>query len=269
MRRTRLALTGALTLTAALATGCGEKQTDDPLAAYITRANAVQARSAAPFAAANATFAAFAKGTLDGPKATLELRQAEAAIAAGQERLEALTPPPVARRLHALLLRTYELNGLLAAEIRQLATYVPRAQIVFGLLDRISRRLARSLRRADTPEGQVRALERYVESLGRMQGALRRLRPPPVLIADRETQLIRVTRARSVAGRLSRAIARRDAVTVARLIVRFREGGRTPPGRAGLRTGAIAAYRQRIVAIDLAAAAARTEQGRLARATST
>jgi hypothetical protein len=100
-----------------------------------------------------------------------------------------------------------------------------------------------------------------------MRGVLERLQPPPVLVADRETQLLRLASARPTAVRLARAIERRDSPTVSRLIVRFRNGGGTPPGRAGLRAGAITAYRQRIAQIDRVAADARLELARLSRGT--
>lgn len=263
MRRAVLAGTVLAGLTVA---GCGGTQAKpDPVRAYIVRANAVQARSAPRFAAANRTFAQFAKGTLSGPAAARRLREAELDIEAARQDLAALHPPPAARRLHALLLRTYQLNVLMAAETREMAAYVPRAQLAFRLLDRVSRRLADALRRAQTPEGQVRALHRYVKALDRMRRVLNHLQPPPVLVADRDTQVLRLARARPVADALAAAIERRDADAVSRLIVRFRDGGGNPPGRAGLRKGAIVAYQQRIAEIDQAAADARKELSRLAR----
>jgi hypothetical protein len=258
-------LAGSLLLAVLAAAGCGDERRPDPVATYIERANAVQARSATRFTAANQTFEQFAKGKLGGPQATRRLREAELDIETARQRLAALRPPPAARRLHALLLRTYEMNVLLAAETRQMAAYVPRAQLAFRLLDRISRRLSSALRRARTPAGQVRALKSYVKALDRMRGVLQRLDPPPVLEADRNTQLRRLASVQPVARQLARAIERRDADAVSRLIVRFREGGGTPPGRAGLRKGAIVAYQQRIARIDQAAADARTELARLAR----
>lgn len=259
----RAAALGCITLLAL--TGCGGGDSDkDRVTDYLKEANAVTERHNARFAAANETFKKFADGDLKGRKAGKELRRAELDIATVQSELAALHPPARARHLHELLLRAYELNVLMAAETRQMAGYVPRAQEALRRLSPIQKRLRKGLQ-ASGASSQVAALRRYAASLKGVTDRLAELEVPPTLASDRETQLRVLGRARSLGLQLARAIEREDAPTVRRLLRRFTSGGDPQPELAGLATGSIEAYRQRLVTIDRAAADARAERARLAR----
>lgn len=246
--------------------GCGGGDPDqEAVEDYLNAANDVAQQSTERFAAANDSFQKFAKGDLKGKKAGKELRRAELDIANVQQQVAALEPPPKARKLHDLLLRSYELNILMAAEQRQMAGYVPRAQEALKRLQGIQKRLRRGLKGATEPSRQTGALRRYGRELQTVRDRLRELEVPPALAADRETQLRVLGRARSLGLQLARAIQREDAPAVRRLLARFTEGGDPQPELAKLSKGSIEAYRQRLVAIDRASAAARAERARLAR----
>ncbi|MCW2999093.1 MAG: hypothetical protein JWN65_2642 [Solirubrobacterales bacterium] len=255
----------AAAVLATLVAGCGSKSAPDPIDAYVVAANAVQSTAAPRFAAANDAYRQFAKGTLKGTKAAFALRQAELQIEAARQRLAQLHPPPAARRLHALLLRTYELNVLLAAETRQMAAYTPRAQLELRRVDAIRKALQRKLSSAGGPGQQVSALRSYAAAIARAQDRLSRANPPPVLVAGREAQLQLLGRSRPAALALARAIERRDSPAVSRLMVRFKASGTPIRGTAALTRGALAAYRQRVTEIDRSGSRAQTELARLLR----
>lgn len=254
----------AVTVAAAavLLPGCGGTSDTDRLTAFIDDANAIQQRAAPRFTAADDAYRRFAEGKLRGRAAELELRRAELDVEAARQELAALSPPPQARRLRTLLLRSYELNVLLAAETRQMAVYLPRAQDALEDLAGVRRRLRRSLR-STVPARQVSALRAYATSLRAVRDRIDRLTAPPTMVADQETQLRVLGRARSLAQRLAAAIEREDAEEVVALLDRFRDGGDPRPDLADLGDGAIRAYGQRLRELDRAAQAVRSERARL------
>lgn len=255
----------AAAVLATFVAGCGSGSAPDPIKTYVEAANTVQAAAAPRFASANDAYRQFAKGTLKGTRAAFELRQAELQIEAARQRLAQLRPPPAARRLHALLLRTYQLNVLLAAETRQTAAYTPRAQLELRRVNAIRKALQRRLRSAAGPDQQVRALRTYAAAIGRARERLSRANPPPVLTAGREAQLQLLRRSRPAALALARAIERRDSPAVSRLMGRFQASGAPIRGTSALTRGSVAAYRQRVAQIDRSASRAQTELARLLR----
>jgi hypothetical protein len=265
--RGRRAIAGAAALAAlAAATGCGGSSKPDPLRTYVDRVNAIARRAAPQFAHANQAYKQFAAGRLRGRRAAFDLREAELAIADAQHGVAAIPAPPAARRLRARLLRMYQLNVLMAADTRQMAVYQDQSRELLSRLAPLRARLRHELAAASGPDGQVSALRRYAGAISRIAGELRRLHPPPVLDASAQTQQMLLDRSGPLARRLADAIARRDPVAVRDLTRSFRRTGLSTPERQGLQRASIAAYRQRLVAIDRAAADAQAELLRAARA---
>ena len=262
-----LAGTAALAAGAGLATGCGggDAAQDDRarVEGYVERANVVQRRAQPRIDAANATYEAWAKRTLKGAEAELALRQAELDLAGVEQELAALRPPEPARELHRRLLRTYELRIGLAAETRAMAGYVPRAERALAGLNRVRTRLRDRLRDARTAPQQVAALTAYGARLAAVQARLERLEVPPVLTPTHRSQVARLRETRALATRLARAIARKDAARVAKLLRVFRQAGGPDPVGDRLAEGAIAAYQQRVARVGLATGAVQREQARL------
>lgn len=254
-------------LTLSVVAGCGDDEDPrvQPVRDYIESANRVQARATPRFTEANEAFKKFAEGDLKGRKAGRDLRTAELQIASARQEVAALRPPAEARRLHDLLLRTYDLNVLLAAETRQMAGFVPRATEALARLRGVQRRLRRGLRVSGGASKQVRALRAYAADLQGVRDRLNELEAPATMVADRDTQVRVLGEARQTALRLARAIEREDAPAVERLLGEFGASDDPQPELAGLTKSQIAAYRQRIVTLNRAGAAVRAERARLAR----
>lgn len=261
---TRLRGIAAVAATAVLA-GCGGSSDPDPVDRYVDAVNAVQRGAAPQFEAANTAYQQFAKGKLRGRAAATRLRQAELDIEAARQRLAAVHPPAQARHLHELVLRTFELNVLMAADTRQMAIYQSQSQAALAPLTGLRKQLRRKLGSAAGPDGQIRALRSYAAAVERIQHRMNRLHPPAILDSTRQTQLTLLGRAGPLARRLAAAIERRDAPAVTRLIRSFRAAGVSPQESRGLLRGSILAYRQRLEAIDRTGAQARAELARLVR----
>jgi hypothetical protein len=246
-------------------TACGSSSAPDPLTGYVDTLNAVQRRAAPRFQSANATYKKVAKGQLGGRSAAFALRRAELDIEGARQRIEAVRAPPEATRLRRLLLRAYALNVLMAADTRQMAVYSAQSKRLLAPLGALRKRLRSRLAQAAGPAGQIRALRSYALAVRRIRLRLDRLNPPPLLASTREAQQALLQRAGPLASQLADAIGRRDPQAVARLTVRFRSSGVSPRQTRGLLRGSILAYRERLVQLDRAGAAAQTELARLLR----
>ena len=183
----------------------GDRAADD---AYVREANAVQRRPAPLLQSVNATYRTYSKGDLEGTKAGIELLRAESDLAGVEREVRALRPPPPARRLHELVVRTYAANVALARESRLQAAYVPRAERALRALDGLRVRLRERLGSSTDPQRQTAALREYARRLGQVRARLDRLEPSPVLTPTHDAQLRRLGRARSLA--LERARLDRD-----------------------------------------------------------
>ncbi|MBA2349945.1 MAG: hypothetical protein H0V81_16835 [Solirubrobacterales bacterium] len=262
-QRARFALLG---LVAGLLVGCGGTSDLDRVRGYFEDVDAVY-RSADPqFRAADDTFRKFAGGGLKGKVAEFELRRAELDIEQVRQQVAALVPPVQAGRLHELVIRAYELNVLMAAETRQLAAFVPRADSIVKRVDKARRKLRKELGAAGGLERQSRALRTYARRVTRLRSELAALQAPPALAAARRTQLDVMSSTRKLTLQLVRAIGRQDKPTIERLLNRFASAGDPNPDRARWQKGGIAAYRQRIVDIDRAAADVTAERARVIQA---
>ena len=246
----------------AAATGCGGDDERDRVEQYIERANTIQREAAGSVAAANDAYAKFANSELSAVRADIDLTTAANDIRATRERLAELQPPSVAQALHRRLLEVYELNAEFAEESTTLARYLPAARAALRPLEGIGRRLRSRLEKAKTPAAQTDALDKYVRGTYGQYAVLRRLDPPPVLVASHRAQLQRLFDTARLAEALRAATRARNSRQVARLLVRFRRANRQArPAR--LNRDAVRAYNERYRSIDVAVAAMQREQTRL------
>ncbi|MEX2196159.1 MAG: hypothetical protein WD844_12815 [Thermoleophilaceae bacterium] len=260
MRHTALLLSATACML--LASGCSDSR-EDEIEGYVERANAIQEGATPELGRANEAYARFADGELPSERAPVDLAAAESSIRATRAELAEIEPPSDARTLHVHLLRFFDLSIELSHETTRLARYLPAAEAALQELAPASRRLARDLRSASGPAGQERGLARYRRPLERALSRLRRLEPPPVLVASHRAQVRRLRSLRSLAIRLGRAIRERDAREVARLLLRFRrrqgEAGQAP----GLDARSRRAYQERHRTTEREAVAVRREQARI------
>lgn len=263
MLRASALLAACAALVLALA-GCGDDGGRDAVERYIGEANAVQARFAPDLERANATYADFAEGELDATVADRRLDAAERALRDAGARLERLQPPREAAGMHDRLLRLYAANADFASETTRLGRYLPQARAILRPIDGIGERLRSRLRRAAGPDAQSTALGRYASGVYGQFSRLRRLDPPPVLLATHRAQLARLYESNRLARGLQRATRRRDEKRVARLLLRFRRVTRDA-GRAALTRTAVRAYNERYRKVIATATALQREQQRLER----
>jgi hypothetical protein len=241
--------------------GCGNEERDR-VERYIARANAVQQRFAPQFQHANEAYARFSEGELGAMRADLDLTAAENALREARTQLAAVEPPPRAAALHRSLLRVFELNAEFAGESTALARYLPAARKELRRVGAIGDRLRARLGAAEAPAAQAEALGRYARAIERRYDALYALGPPPILVATHRAQLLRLSALSRLARQLRSASQARDSQRVARLLLEFRAVSRRAD-RGRLTRRAVREYSARYRAINRAAAAMRSEQGRL------
>jgi hypothetical protein len=250
-------------LTALTVTACGGDSPRDRVDAYLREATELQRASATQFDRANEAYVAFAKDELAPEHAIERVEQAEDVIADARGRIAGLEPPAEAAGLHDDLLRIYDMNIRFARETVMLARYVPAAEDVLEPLGPVNRRLQASLRRSDGPQEQARALGRFAEGLGGVVTGLRGLDVPPVLAPPHRAQVARLTRTRSLAGRLRRALLDQDSKQVAQLLVAFRRSVGRREQRRSLAARAIGAYNDRYRKLTESYQDLRREEARL------
>jgi hypothetical protein len=178
-------------------------------------------------------------------------------------KLAALRPPADAQPLHHKLLHVYDLEAGLAHETTLLADYLPAAAAAVQPLPAAQKRLRSQLKAGSGAAGQARALTQYSTTLGSVAARLRALHPPPLLVASRDGQVKRLSRARSLAIQLRDATRAGDAQRIARILLRFRRLGASGGAGSGIPGGALRTYSGRLRAIVAAEGDVGREQHRL------
>lgn len=244
------------------AAGCGGKDGDRrAVDDYIRAIASVQADAAPSLAKANATYGAFLRGKLSGAARKRRLGQAERSIRTARSNLAAIQAPAAAARLRRLMLGYYDKSADLAYETRLLGAYEPAAQAALRPRAALNRNLQKSLRAARGGAAQAKVLGRFADGLESTLVRMRRLHPPPLLLATHVAEVQRLNGTRRLALELRGALQRQDARAVARLLIRFRKlsSGTAP----SLTQSAVDAYEQRYRGLTMQAAAVEKERRRL------
>ncbi|MFL5846961.1 MAG: hypothetical protein ACJ762_19945 [Solirubrobacteraceae bacterium] len=251
---------------AVLVAGCGGGASDrDAVRAYIADANAVQQDGSGDVTAANAAYRRFARGKKLGTTAVTALQETPDRLRSTRDRLAGLEAPEKAAGLRRRLLAVFDRDIELADEAALLAAYIPAATNAMSGLPRASRALRRGLGDSAGPEDQEQALGAFVRRLERLEGAMRRLSPPKVLLPSHRSQLLKLDTAGRLAERLKRAVAAADAARVASLLLRFRDVYEESGVDLQVQRAAVRAYRARLGAVNDAVADLTREQQRLQR----
>lgn len=229
---------------------------------YVREVNRVQQASTPAFTHANDAYRAFSQGQLPPGRAVPVLARAEEDIGRARVDVARIEPPDAARRLHARLLKVFDMNLAFARDTAQLARYQTGATEALRPLRRHNERLQADLADAGGGAEQVQALSRYHRALQRTLRGLRALVAPPLTRPAHEQQLRRLDSSARVVLRLRRAVERRDARAVARLLLSLR-GDSSP--RSSAIDRAFAAYDRRHRLLTRAYADVQREHGRLNR----
>lgn len=244
--------------------GDGERPRD-LVTAYIKHANAIQRAYAPQLKRANAAYVSFSRSQGSDDSAVATLTAARGDVRRVRAELRHLEPPVQARRLHARLLRVFDMNVYFADETARLAAYQRDSQGATAPLAGIDRRLRSELGTARAPKAQERALGRFAAGLHVALRRLGALDVPRVLAPQHEAQVRRLTSIRRLAVELRTALRKQQAQRVAQLVKAFRGKGRAPAARTALTQRALADYNRRYRALALANADLAREQARLDR----
>jgi hypothetical protein len=243
--------------------GCGGDSDRDRVGDYIESLNAAQEEAGPLLEQANDVYSRFAKGTLKGPQAEVEMRRSRTLIDAVRGKVEAIPAPPEARTLRTLVIKVYEANDGMAEQTRLMAAYVPAQRTALRRFRALGTRLQRDLRAAHSDAGkQARALRRYAAGLVSVTASLRKLRPPLIMAPARNSGLERLQESREIALGLRSAVLAKDQAKVLKLLDRFQEvNAREADEKA--RKAAYQAYQEYAVDIRRAEARVAREVSRL------
>jgi hypothetical protein len=271
--RIRLVVLG---LVAALAgTGCGGTSKHAAVTGYINQVNDVEKRMAVPLALVTQTNRTFARGR-DEPRLAAQLKQSETTLRTLRRRLAKLSPPPEAKRLHALLLELVDRQVDLAQQVERIQAFVPRYKVTLAPLAPADVTLKKQL--AVTVKGAAAAkeldaakaseLDAYAATVDHIAANLRRLTPPDVWRPAYETQLGSLTALHDSARALAHALRASRARDIPALLRRFDVAAVANQSIAAQKRqiAAVARYDARIKTLVSLAREVQTERARLQRA---
>jgi hypothetical protein len=249
-----------------LATGCGGGNgAAESITLYIEDVNALQRELAIPLdfvARANRDLRAGRNLAALRPKLDRSVRT----IGKLERRLEALEPPPEAKRLDKLLREIVHEERELAAEFAALAKYALAAAAPLARAAAAGTRARQELAasRGD-PKGQAAALERYAVSLDATTRTLRKLKPPPVVAADQRIQVRSYAQIAATSRSLAAALREGSGVDERlRGLERAVASGSTLRAQR-TRAAAVRAFNRRVVHVKELGADAQRERLRLQR----
>jgi len=287
------AVAAAVTVTIQ-ARGSSESASHRRVSAYIKQVDGVQQSLGFRLTRLLAAYRGFTNGN-GGPRVRSQLAEAERTLRTVERRVRALEPPPEATQLHRLIVRLLALDGDVAHEVLQIATFSPEfrealagavkasrklstelAAVKFptphqvrGAPAKIAKARADYLARATAAAGaQADAVERYCAALSRVLSKLRTLRPPPVLAPELHAQERAFAATRRAGLTLSAGLRSRDLSHVPMLSRRFSLAARSAGSVASQREqiAAIKAYNARVRQVGALGGRIRTEVTRLQQA---
>jgi hypothetical protein len=190
----RRALGCSVLLAVLLVTGCGssaKSKRRDAVNAYLGRVQTIQLHYRPSFDLANQAYRDFSKGKT-GKRQVERLRGAEVSILAARDALEAVSPPEDARKLHAELLRLYDLNASLGLEVITLQQFLPGVRNVLGNLADVNKSYRQNLSGSKTATAQANALDGDSTAVRKVVVRFRSLAPPPALRPWQRAQVLRL-----------------------------------------------------------------------------
>jgi hypothetical protein len=252
-------------LLALFVTACGGQSRHHVVAQYITRVNAIETKLAQPLLEISHASRDFTKQHTPSAEVAKRLRQSAARVDEFRAQLAAITPPPEAKRMHALLLELALREASLAREVASLATFLPALSQTLRPLAGAGVPLRSALKSKARPAAKAAALDSYADTITVVRSRLGALRPPPVSAVVVRTQSATLRNVAASARALARALREHRNKDVAVLLRRFNAaaiGNRTVPAQRA-QIAAIRAYDDRIRALTRLAVRLRREEGKL------
>ena len=252
-------------------TGCGghapSHASRDAVRGYISHVNAIELALHKQVEAVSDATVTFSKAR-DMRVATAALARAQRTFHRLHVRLERVTPPASARRLHRLLLALIAREESLAGELRTLSVFGPSFADALRPLAAANTSARTTLKSATDPVSVAAALHRYRAAVAAAAARVRTLRPPAVERPQYDAQLQRLTGLESTLGQLERAVRARDRTAVARAEHALSVVSVSSDTRARQRAqrDAVLTYNARVASVDALAMRVQRERDRLQRA---
>ena len=200
------------------------------------------------------------------PAEVKTLKQARTQILAAQRRLEAITPPADARKIHADLLALLRLEASLTGDLILTASYAPQFKQALVPTGPAGVALAKELRKAKGWAAQANAFARYAVALGPVVATLDGLTAPPVLAptlkGERDALRRRVEPSAAVEAALRKKDVKAANASIGSLFAIGSDAVRT----RNAEIVAARAYNARIAKISVLTAAVAKERERLVKA---
>jgi hypothetical protein len=276
------------------ARGSSESASHRRVSAYIKQVDGVQQSLGFRLTRLLAAYRGFTTGNA-GPRVRSQLAEAERTLRTVERRVRALEPPPEARQLHRLIVRLLALDGDVAHEVFQIATFSPEFRRVLAGAVKASRQLSTELAGVKFPTphqvhgspaeiakaradyharataaavAQADAVEKYCAALASVLTKMRALRPPPVLAPELQTQERAFAATRKAGLTLGAGLRSSDLSQVPALSRRFSVAARSAGSVASQRAqiAAIKAYNARVRQVGALGAQIRKEVTRLQQA---
>lgn len=266
--------------------GCGSapRTQRTAVAAYLKHVNAVEKQLNAPLVAVSQAGRQFAAEQRAGSQSAggflirahrRALRQALEQIESLGRRLAALSAPPAALRLRALLLRLINQQASLTHQAEQLVDFLPGFGRALRPLVPASRQLERVLgvNSAYGPSAvqsvyaqKAAALRTFQAMLEGVLAQLRRLHPPPVSKPSYQAQFDALEGMSTSAGKLATALTSGNPTSIPQLLTAFDRAATAPQTINSQRAqiAAVKAYNRQSARLRVLAAAADRERLRLA-----
>jgi hypothetical protein len=251
------------------ACGSGHKARRNAVTDYIHEVNAAQVSMRTQLLAVERAYRDF--GRKGGPsiaKIEPRLARSEATIRGVARRIDALKPPPDARKLHALLVRLVAQEAEVAHELVQLAQFSPRFSAALRPLGPAGSALRAAFKTAKKAKEQAGALETYAASLTVVLRRLGSVEAPPAFEPALASQRSSLARVRKAALELATGLRKNERTVLPRLIQRFTNAGNASQSVAEqkARIAAIEAYNARVDGLATIGHAIDTERLRLEKA---
>ena len=265
--KTCVAATGLAVVLLVSACGNGNKARRNAVTDYINHVNAAQVSMRKQLLAVERAYRDF--GRKGGPsiaKIEPRLARSETTIRGVARRIEALDPPPDARKLHSLLVRLVTQEAEVAHELVQLAQFSPRFSAALRPLGPGGAALRKAFKTAKKAKEQATALDAYAATLTVVLERLRSVEAPPAFAPALRSQRSSLAHVRAAALDLAAGLRdKKHRAALPRLIQRFTNAGNASQSIAEqkARIAAIKAYNTRVSDLATLGHAIDTERVRL------
>src|SRR6266536_3700644 len=248
---------------ALLAAGCGGHSRAEAVSQYIDDVNAIQRDLTIPLAdIAVRNRELQTGGQLDAQRPQLE--RSATTLRTLERRLDALQPPPEARRLDSLMRQTVHTEWELAHELALLADYAHESRLPLARAA-VAQKRVRTALKTRKAAAQASALDAFAGALESAARQLRRLHAPPTLGPQHHTSIRTFERMAASARAVAQALRRRKdtARPLHELQVAAASSSTTAAQRA--RIAAVVAFNRRVARVKELANRAQRERIRLER----